>query len=146
MSDKVSKQARREALAQKILVGCGLFGGAMGAAWTGLQEAEISVPRPLLALGALIAIVVLSWVTVIYWRAVDEAAREAHKFAWFWGASGAMLLSLPILALTDTAKLQALFGPGDPARWVSIGVFSLLILQIAGYGLVWAGWWLVRRR
>jgi hypothetical protein len=146
MSEKVSKQAARESLAQKILVGCGLFGGVAGAAWMGLQEAEIAVPRPLLALGAFVAVVVLGWVTVIYWRAVDEAAREAHKFAWFWGASGGMLLSLPILALTDSAKLEALFGPGDAAHWVSIGVFSLLMLQIAIYGLVWAGWWLVRRR
>ncbi len=24
---------------------------------------------------------------VSYWRRLDEAAREAHKFAWYWGGS-----------------------------------------------------------
>ncbi|MDI1364904.1 MAG: hypothetical protein PSX79_08575 [bacterium] len=147
MNAKVTKSGAREALAQKILIGCGLFGGLVGAAMAVLDQHGVVVPRALLALAAIAAIGVGGWLTVIYWRNVDEAAREAHKFAWFWGGSGGLLLALPILALLDTPKLEALFGAGgDPARWVWLGVFGLLLLQLAGYGLVWAGWWLIRRR
>ena len=147
MNAKVTKSGGRGALAQKVLIGCGLFGGVVGAALAVLDQQGVVVPRALLALAAVAAIGVGGWVTVIYWRNVDEAAREAHKFAWFWGGSGGLLLALPILALLDTPKLEALFGAsGDPARWVCFGAFGLLLLQMAGYGLVWAGWWLSRRR
>ena len=36
-------------------------------------------------LGLLVVIAVGG--TVLYWRRLDEAAREAHKFAWYWGGS-----------------------------------------------------------
>jgi hypothetical protein len=147
MNAKVTKSGAREALAQKVLIGCGLFGGVVGAALAVLDQQGVVVPRLLLALAAVAAIGVGGWVTVIYWRNVDEAAREAHKFAWFWGGSGGLLLALPILALLDTPTLEALGGGGrDPAQWVCLGVFGLMLLQMAGYGLVWAGWWLSRRR
>jgi hypothetical protein len=146
MNVKVSKQGRREARAQKILLGCGVLGGVLGGTWAVLQDLEVVIPRPLLALVALAVIAVVGWGSIIYWRNVDEAAREAHKSAWLWGGTGGTVLMLPILALTDTAKLEALFGPGDASHWVVIGLMSLFALQIAGYGLVWAGWWLMRQR
>jgi hypothetical protein len=94
----------------------------------------------------LIAVAVVTVASVIYWRNLDEAAREAHKFAWMWGGSAAIVLALPILPLLNTVQLVAMFGPHPPGDWVIGGVLSLLGLQIAGYGLTWAGWWLVRQR
>jgi hypothetical protein len=146
MNTKVTKQGAREARAQRILIGCGVFGGLIGAAWAGLDAMNIAIPRPLLAAVVTLGIPLLGWMTLIYWRNVDEAAREAHKFAWFWGGSGGMLLGLPIMILTTSAKLEALFGAHEPSEWVMGGLLAMLVLQLVGYGLVWAGWWLIRQR
>ncbi len=146
MNTKITKQGVREATAQRVLIGCGLFGGVCGAAWGMLDALDIAVPRPLLAAAVTLGIPLLGWATLLYWRNVDEAAREAHKFAWFWGGSGAMLLSFPIMILTTSAKLEALFGPHEPSQWVMGGLLAMLALQIVGYGATWAGWWLVRQR
>jgi hypothetical protein len=146
MGEKVSKQGAREAVAQKVLVGSGLFGAVVGAGGAALVEMDVSVPRPVLALATLVVIAVMAWATVIYWRNVDEAAREAHKFAWFWGGSAGLIATLPLAIISDTAKLEALFGVRDASGWVVLGLVAVAALQIAGYGLAWAGWWLVRRR
>jgi hypothetical protein len=146
MNTKVSKQGAREAMAQRVLVGCGVFGAVIGATWAALDAMNIAVPRPLLAALVTLGIPLLGWVTLVYWRNVDEAAREAHKFAWFWGGSCGMLLGLPIMILTTSAKLEALFGPREPSEWVMGGLLAMLVLQLTGYGAAWAGWWLIRQR
>lgn len=146
MGEKVTRQGAREALAQRVLVGCGLAGGVVGALWGVLDAMEIAVPRPVLVGAAVVAIPALAWAMWVHWRNVDEAAREAHKFAWFWGASGGLLLALPIMALITTTRLELVFGPREPSEWVIGGLFCMALLQITGYALTWAGWWLVRQR
>lgn len=146
MVEKVTRQSAREALAQKVLIGCGLAGGVVGGVWGALSAMEIAVPRPLLFLAAIAALPALAWAMLIYWRNVDEAAREAHKFAWFWGGSGGLLLALPAMALITTDRLELVFGPHEPSAWVAGGLIGMVVLQIAGYALTWAGWWLVRQR
>ncbi len=146
MGEKVTRQGAREALALRVLVGCGLAGGVTGALWGALSAMEIAVPRPLLVGAAVVAIPALAWAMWVHWRNIDEAAREAHKFAWFWGASGAMLLAMPIAALITTRRLELVFGPHEPSEWVAGGLIGMAALQVAGYGLTWAGWWLVRQR
>ena len=111
-----------------------------------LEALNIVVPRPLLAAAATLAIPLMGWAMLVHWRNVDEAAREAHKFAWFWGGTGGMLLGLPVMALTTSAKLEALFGSREPSEWVMGGLLAMLVLQLAGYGVTWAGWWLIRQR
>ncbi|MEL7016871.1 MAG: hypothetical protein AAGK60_12515 [Pseudomonadota bacterium] len=32
-------------------------------------------------------LVFLTGGSVFYWRSLDETAREAHKFSWYWGSS-----------------------------------------------------------
>jgi hypothetical protein len=146
MNTKVTKQGAREARAQRILIGCGVLGGVIGAGAAALEAMNIAIPRPLLAAVVTLGIPLVGWATWVYWRNVDEAAREAHKFAWFWGGSGGMLLGLPIMILTTSAKLEALFGSREPSEWVMGGLLAMLVLQLVGYGLVWAGWWLIRQR
>src|SRR6185436_14398669 len=128
MNTKVTKQGAREAMAQRVLVGCGVFGAVIGATWAALDAMNIAVPRPLLAAVVTLGIPLLGWAALIYWRNVDEAAREAHKFAWFWGGTGGMLLGLPIMILTTSAKLEALFGPREPSEWVMSGLLAMLVL------------------
>ncbi|NEX93016.1 hypothetical protein [Caulobacter sp. 17J65-9] len=85
---------------------------------------------------------------VQWWRTVDEAAREAHKFAWYWGGSlglgvaGGLAIVLqrtPSTPLRDLAPLH-----GDAGLFAT-GVLACIVCQSVGYGVAWAGWWLARR-
>jgi len=90
-------------------------------------------------------------VGVVWMRSIDEAAREAHKAAWYWGGSGGMavggvfaiLATLPAAAQWDLPNLFS--GRTDPAAYAATGAFGLMFLMIIGYAIVWAWWWLARR-
>ncbi len=93
------------------------------------------------------------WFAGMAWRRTDEAAREAHKFAVFWGAPFALLaliLALPVVAITvfhvQLHPGAQLFTAGrEHLGLVMAGVLLAGLAQAAGYGVVWAGWWLRRR-
>ncbi len=87
------------------------------------------------------------------WRRTDEVAREAHKFAGFWGAPFgvlAALLAAPFVAAM-IFHIPTLPHPALPGRaagaadLVFTGMLITALAQVAGYGLAWAGWWLLRR-
>lgn len=145
MSGKIGSQAARETLAHRILIGSGLFGGLIGAGHALFGRLDVAIPRPLIFTVSLIGVAVAFALSIVYWRNIDEAAREAHKFAWFWGASGGILVMLPVGALIGSERLVAVMGDRSPGEWVFFGVSALLAAQLIGYGLVWAGWWLRQR-
>ena len=145
MHEQVGRQAARQSLAQRILVGCGVFGGIIGASGALLEDTGLVLPPGLIFGAGLVAVVVLFWVSLIYWRNIDEAARAAHNFAWFWGGAGSILAILPFGALVSNERLLAVFSERSPAEWVALGFVSLLTAQLIGYGLVWCIWWLRQR-
>lgn len=81
MNANPNRQSARETQAQKILIGAGLAGGATGLAAGIFESMGVVIPAPLLAIGAVLIIVGVIWASLIYWRLLDEAAKEAHKFA-----------------------------------------------------------------
>lgn len=99
-----------------------------------------------IGLAVAVALTVLTWVCVAWWSRLDEAAREAHKWAWWWGGTagtalaGVILIGLQRTAFADTA----LVGP-HPLDSLSAGVLIVLLSQLAGYAVAWAAWWLARR-
>src|SRR5512139_1580297 len=107
MSGEAGRQGKRQMLAQQILVGCFLAGGVAGAGSYLLSDLEIVLPRGLLLAASILVIVAMFAASVVYWRNIDEAAREAHKFAWFWGGTGGMLAMLPIAVLISSERLVA---------------------------------------
>ncbi|MNE97170.1 hypothetical protein D3C80_1954760 [compost metagenome] len=82
---------------------------------------------------------------------IDEAAQEAHKWAWFWGGSSGMAVGgvLVIMAsLPQSAMIQipAWYSDRtDPAAYAATGAFAMLTLMLIGYTVAWAWWWLGRR-
>lgn len=101
---------------------------------------------------------VLLWLTAfaLYaWVRLDEPSREAHKFAWYWGGAPALLVVLLIavggVASPMVGEPIAAFvasqskGAATPEAGFLVGAFSAAIIQVAGYGLVWVGWWLSKR-
>ena len=83
-----------------------------------------------------------------YWLSIDEAAREAQKWAWFWGGQFGLAFGLVLLVLAVRAapSLAALAPPAaSQAQAMVYGAFALVIAQLTGFTLAWAFWW-VRRR
>ena len=83
-----------------------------------------------------------------WWRGIDEAAREAHKWAWWWGGSAGMAVGAVVfLTLSwrdEDQPLPGLIG-SDPTDLFVSGMTALAVFQLAGYSLAWAGWWLKHR-
>lgn len=146
MNGKTARKASREEVAQRILVGCGVFGGLIGAGGAMVNRLDIVIPPPVVGVGAAIAVIGISAVSLIYWRMIDEAAREAHKFAWFWGGMAGTVVALLIGAIIDSDRLRAMYGDLQPTGWLILGMGALLVAQTSGYVLAWAGWWLARQR
>ena len=82
-----------------------------------------------------------------WWRGIDEAAREAHKWAWWWGGSGGLGIGGVVLITLDFATddmAAALFG-SESNELFAAGMLSIAFFQIIGYGIAWAAWWLRHR-
>ncbi len=98
-----------------------------------------------------VAMMVALWVSVYWMRTIDEAAREAHKAAWFWGGAGATLLGLPLLLVATLPQTAAwnlpdwFYGRDDPVAHAALGACGVLVLMLVGYAAAW-GWWWFRRR
>ncbi len=85
-------------------------------------------------------------------RSIDEAAREAHKAAWYWGGSGGMAVGGVLVCLATLPQAGAiqipswLDGRADPAAYAATGAFGMMLLMLVGYTVVWAWWWITRMR
>lgn len=145
MEAKSGARWPRQTRAQAVLIGCGFMGGVTGFFWGFLEGLDRPLPMPIQLTLALVLLTALVGASIYYWRLIDEAAREAHKFAWFWGGSTALGLALPVLFFIDAATWEALLGAHDTRYWVMAGVQAVVLIQLAGYILVWVGWWLARR-
>ncbi|MEH0197939.1 hypothetical protein V7S57_20015 [Caulobacter sp. CCNWLY153] len=132
------------------------FGAALVLGFVAAIVAELGKLKPELTVYAFIAIALsvvavmalMLWLTARWWRAADEAAREAHKWSWYWGGStGLALGGVPFILLYTMPETVEAMLPADltTAQAVVLGMGLLGGLQLAGYGLFWAGWWLARR-
>ncbi|WP_296167836.1 hypothetical protein [uncultured Brevundimonas sp.] len=83
---------------------------------------------------------------VWWWRGIDEAAREAHKWAWWWGGTGGTFVGVAVitsLQLGDATSANLMdFSAGD---LVAGSMLAILLFQLVGYGIAWAAWWLRHR-
>lgn len=87
-------------------------------------------------------------ICVAWWNRVDEAAREAHKWAWWWGgtagtAIGGVFLAVVVAAARGDAP--AAISAASAADLIYGGAFAIMTCQVVGYGIAWAAWWLRRR-
>lgn len=85
----------------------------------------------------------LSW-----WRQIDEAAREAHKIAWFWGGSIGMTIAILIAAINlyfDGVIIKAI-GQNYHVQNLNnygfeIGIITVIFFMGWGYMINWLFWW-----
>jgi hypothetical protein len=118
-------------------IGVGLLSGETGPGAIAATAGLVAVTMAAALLGGL-------W----WWSRLDEAAREAHKWAWWWGgtagmAFGAVLLGT-LMAHGQVAVISDWAGEG-PVVLFGAGGAAILTFQLAGYTIAWAVWWLRRR-
>jgi hypothetical protein len=91
------------------------------------------------------------WISAEWMRAIDEAAREAHKAAWYWGGTAGMCVSGVALVLSSSnpwrETLRRWVGAGlEPIDYMVSGAILMIAPMLVGYTLVWIWWWLARIR
>ena len=150
MIDRVTKGMGRHPLARYLVVAgvCGLAGGVAGgvtALTGGTSPAQMGLSAVVVAAAMGIGLVVCGW----WWKGLDEAAREAHKWAWWWGSTfGLALGGVGLLTLLGAAEGDggaSLFAGQAPIDLLFLGVFAVVGVQALGYLIAWAIWWLQRR-
>jgi hypothetical protein len=134
----LSPRARKTALPILAL----LLGAAIALSLRFFADAP---PALLMGVSGAVALAAL-WVAVLCWRALDEVAKDAHKTAWYWGGSFGMLFGFLALTAAEKFRPDLLAGYADqPFELVQLGVVGIILAQLAGYLVVWAGWWFTRR-
>jgi hypothetical protein len=124
-----------------------LAGGA--AAFMGATGNLPVLTGPLAAALGLGGLLVLGALSIVYWRRLDETAREAHKWAWFWGGGAGLFLALalmPMLLVEGAAAVVMGEFAGAANGPVVTGVMIVFCFQSVGYGIAWVCWWLNNHR
>ncbi|HEV2081653.1 MAG TPA: hypothetical protein VGR32_04280 [Brevundimonas sp.] len=88
-----------------------------------------------------------AWICVAWWRSADEAVREAHKWAWYWGGSTGMAAAMGLFALSTWGAIDVALPPlgSGPDDLIMTGIAFTVGAQIVGYAIAWALWWLRHR-
>jgi len=97
----------------------------------------------LIAAAVALAMAAALWACVRWWKGLDEAAQEAHKWAWWWGSTVGLCFAGVIL-------MTLLYGAGDlgeaPIKSIlMLGTAIVTGCQMVGYSVAWAAWWFRRR-
>lgn len=99
---------------------------------------------PVIVAGAVgIAMALALWACARWWRALDEAAQEAHKWAWWWGSTFGLAIGSVVLFTLAYATPGAL--TAEPKDLLLGGAGIIGLSQTIGYAVAWAFWWLKRR-
>jgi hypothetical protein len=87
--------------------------------------------------------------SIFWWREVDEAVKEAHKSAWFWGGSSGISMGFIGLAINryfmlhlDVWFSKTFYLEHAPFE---AGFLMALFMMTIGYGIAWVYWWMKRR-
>ncbi len=99
---------------------------------------------------AVLGMIASIWIGAAWMASIDEAAREAHKWSWYWGGSVGLAVGgvLVILSTTPVARgwtVPVLLGDATPAGYAATGAMGILGLMMVSYLLAWGLWWLRRR-
>lgn len=128
-----------------VSLALGVLGGVLGVVLSDQPGvAGFAMTAAMLALVMAGTLLICIW----WWRHLDEAAREAHKWSWFWGGMGGMAVGavlLLVLSLRRDEILLPRWAGETPPDLLLSGMMAILLFQVAGYGLAWVWWWLGRR-
>ena len=129
-----------------VVLGGGLLLGAVAGWLDAGGEGRGSTGELALRVALVIGLIAGAAYSLSYWRRLDEAAREAHKWAWYWGGSIG-LLPAGFLAATPTpgVRLAGELGFKTGPELLQFGAMGVVGCMIVGYLVAWGFWWLRRR-
>lgn len=140
--------ARRPVVRYLAAVALCAAGGAVGGGLAFAFGSSSPIGVLSAAAGGAFAMLVVAASSILWWNTLDEAAREAHKWAWWWGSTGGLAVGgvavITLAASGVSGSVLAVLG-SDPVDILLAGGLACALFQIIGYALAWAGWWLVRR-
>lgn len=121
----------------------GLIAGFVSGVVTVFMPPSGWVGGAFVAVTVALAMAAALWASIGWWRGLDEAAQEAHKWAWWWGATVGLCVAGVVL-------LTLIYGFGDfglmPLKdGIMLGAAIVAGCQVGGYGIAWAVWWSKRR-
>jgi hypothetical protein len=132
-----------------VLGVCLLAGGLAGGLSGGLAAAfgSTSVVSLVASVAAItLAMAAAIWACLRWWKGLDEAAQEAHKWAWWWGSTGGLALGGVVLLSVMIASMDRDLVVAMPAQeLIYVSALGTVFTQGLGYGIAWAVWWLKRR-
>ncbi|MEM6904214.1 MAG: hypothetical protein AAF556_13335, partial [Pseudomonadota bacterium] len=126
-----------------ILLICFLLGVGLGIAGKSLAALPTWIaPAFLVTVGA---------ASIYYWRTLDETARKAHKFSWYWGSTIG-IATVIVLVLLDRSGLNFIqsladagtLGENSSEAFIN-GAYAIFLLQTVTSAGVWGIWWLRMR-
>lgn len=82
---------------------------------------------------------------VWWWRRIDEAAREAHKWAWWWGGCSGMAVGGAVLLTLLTREDDTILTGLTTNEVFAFGMVLTLTFLLVGYSIGWLVWWAQRR-
>lgn len=129
------------------LLATAVVGGVSGGLAAFLAEFDVSGMVGA-AVSASLGLALMFVICVAWWNRVDEAAREAHKWAWWWGGTAGTAIGGVFLVVAVAAARGegvASVATARPADLIYAGAFAIMTCQVVGYGIAWAAWWLRRR-
>ena len=135
-----SSRSPRTLVTAGLIIGGILLVGAM-AALSGFLKSP-------LASGLLLAatVVISLALGLLWWSRIDEAAREAHKWAWWWGGSSGMVIGLIPLLVFGTGPVDDWIPQSlSPAAGFAGGILTVIACQVLGYLIAWIWWWISKR-
>jgi len=83
-------------------------------------------------------------ICVQWWRGIDEAAQEAHKWAWWWGGCSGMAAGAVIL-LTALVRETERSDDLSANELLATGMVLMMSCMVVGYGVAWVAWWAKRQ-
>ena len=147
MIERVARSASRNPLVRYIAFGvvCGLAGlvaGGVSALVGATGVAEVVIKAASTTAAMAVAMLCCRW----WWNGLDEAAQEAHKWAWWWGSTYGLAFGGVVLLTLFTANQGAPALAAWGARDLLLAGAGLVVtVQCAGYAIAWAIWWWRRR-
>jgi hypothetical protein len=93
-------------------------------------------------------------VSILHFRSLDEAAKQAHYVAWLWGSMTVMAgvgVTLAVLYAAPRpvefpveALVVEVFGDAAPGTVFLAGFITAPLLMVVGFGAFWSMVWLRR--
>ena len=147
MSDPATKPKRRSNSYVGLLGVSLLLGIGVGAASALIDAFAGAATMPLQAALMVAATAAVLAICIRWWRNADEAVREAHKWAWYWGGSTGMACVILLFALSTWEVIDVTLPPlgSGPGDLIMTGVALTVGAQGIGYLVAWAAWWLRHR-